>query len=70
MAALEAGGQTAAVMRVDGIPAAVLGIADRIRPAAAGAVAQITAITGIAPVLLTGDNQRAAGAAGRAGRHH
>lgn len=60
VAALEADGQTAAVMRVDGIPAAVLGIADRIRPAAAGAVAQITAVTGTAPLLLTGDNQRAA----------
>jgi heavy metal translocating P-type ATPase len=60
VAALEADGQTAAVMRVDGIPAAVLGLADRIRPAAAGAVAQITAVTGTAPLLLTGDNQRAA----------
>jgi heavy metal translocating P-type ATPase len=60
VAALEADGQTAAVMRVDGIPAAVLGIADRIRRAAAGAVAQITAVTGTAPLLLTGDNQRAA----------
>ncbi|MHB1593186.1 MAG: heavy metal translocating P-type ATPase [Streptosporangiaceae bacterium] len=60
VAALESDGQTAAVMRIDGIPAAVLGIADRIRPAAAGAVAQITAVTGTAPLLLTGDNQRAA----------
>src|SRR6185437_15014991 len=41
-------------------PAAVLGIADRIRAAAAAAIAQITAATGTAPVLLTGDNQRAA----------
>jgi P-type E1-E2 ATPase len=60
VAALEADGQTAAVMRVDGIPAAVLGLADRIRPAAAGAVTQITAVTGSVPLLLTGDNQRAA----------
>jgi cation-transporting P-type ATPase J len=60
VAALEEDGQTAAVMRIDGVPAAVLGIADRIRPAAADAVAQITGITGSPPVLLTGDNQRAA----------
>jgi heavy metal translocating P-type ATPase len=60
VAALEESGQTAAVMRIDGRPAAVLGIADRIRPAAAAVVARITAVTGTAPVLLTGDNQRAA----------
>jgi heavy metal translocating P-type ATPase len=60
VAEMEEGGQTAAVMRVDGVPVAVLGIADRIRPAAAAAVARITQLTGITPVLLTGDNERAA----------
>ncbi len=60
VAELEEDGQTAALMRVDGVPAAVLGIADRIRPAAAGAVARITTLTGAPPVLLTGDNERAA----------
>ena len=60
VAELEAGGHTAAVVLVDGVPAAVLGIADRIRPAAAGAVARITAVTGRPPLLVTGDNQRAA----------
>jgi heavy metal translocating P-type ATPase len=60
VAALEADGQTAAVMLVDGRPAAVLGVADRIRPTAAATVARITAVTGTAPVLLTGDNHRAA----------
>ena len=60
VAALENDGQTAAVMAVDGEPVAVLGIADRIRPGAAGTVAKITALTGAPPVLLTGDNQRAA----------
>jgi heavy metal translocating P-type ATPase len=60
VAGLEDGGQTAAVVRVDGAAAALLGIADRIRPAAHGAVARITAVTGSAPLLLTGDNQRAA----------
>jgi heavy metal translocating P-type ATPase len=57
---LEDSGQTAAVVRVDGTVAALLAIADRTRPAAAPAVARITAVTGTAPVLLTGDNQRAA----------
>ena len=60
VAELEDSGQTAAVMRVDGTVAALLAIADRTRPAAASAVARITAVTGAAPVLLTGDNQRAA----------
>jgi heavy metal translocating P-type ATPase len=60
VAELEEGGQTAAVVRVDGTAVALLAIADRTRPAAASAVARITALTGAAPVLLTGDNQRAA----------
>ena len=61
VAALEDDGQTAAIMLVDGKPAAVLGVADRIRPGRAGAtVKRITAVTGTAPVLLTGDNHRAA----------
>jgi heavy metal translocating P-type ATPase len=57
---LEDDGQTAAIVRAGGVPVAVLGIADRIRPAAADTVAKITEVTGSAPVLLTGDNQRAA----------
>ena len=60
VAQLEDGGQTAAVMRVDGTVAALLAIADRTRPAAVAAVARITEVTGAVPVLLTGDNQRAA----------
>jgi cation-transporting P-type ATPase J len=60
VADLEADGQTAVVMRIDGDPVAVLGVADRIRPAAAAAVTRITALTGTSPVLLTGDNERAA----------
>ena len=46
VAGLEETGQTAAVVRVDGNPVALLGIADRTRPAAAAAVARITAVTG------------------------
>jgi len=60
VAELEDSGQTAAVLRLDGTPAALLAIADRTRPAAAFAVARIIEVTGAAPVLLTGDNQRAA----------
>jgi cation-transporting P-type ATPase J len=60
VAELEDSGQTAAVVRVDGAVVSVLGIADRIRPAAAAAVAGITTLTGTAPILLTGDNPRAA----------
>jgi heavy metal translocating P-type ATPase len=70
IADLEDSGQTAAVVRVDGTPVALLGIADRTRPAAAAAVARITAVTGAAPILLTGDNARAARRlAGQVGIH-
>ncbi|MHB9863849.1 heavy metal translocating P-type ATPase [Streptomyces sp. YIM S03343] len=57
---LEADGRTAVLMTVDGAPAGVLGIADRLRPDAAATVASLTALTGAAPVLLTGDNPRTA----------
>ncbi|MYZ34420.1 MULTISPECIES: heavy metal translocating P-type ATPase [unclassified Streptomyces] len=57
---LEDGGRTAVVVLYDGVPAGVLGIADRLRPDAAATVASLTALTGTAPTLLTGDNPRAA----------
>ncbi|MFT7837126.1 heavy metal translocating P-type ATPase [Saccharothrix sp. BKS2] len=60
VAGLERTGHTAVVVRVDGSPAGVLGLADRLRPDAAATVARITALTGAPPVLLTGDNPRAA----------
>ncbi|MFC6094332.1 HAD-IC family P-type ATPase [Saccharothrix lopnurensis] len=60
VAGLERTGHTAVVVRVDGRPAGVLGLADRLRPDAAATVARITALTGAPPVLLTGDNPRAA----------
>jgi P-type E1-E2 ATPase len=60
VAELEEAGQTAVVVLIDGTPAGVLGIADRLRPGAAPVIAALTALTGTAPVLLTGDNPRAA----------
>ncbi|MEW2288695.1 heavy metal translocating P-type ATPase [Streptomyces sp. NPDC047841] len=60
VARLEAGGRTAVLVVVDGVPAGVLGIADRLRPDAAVTVAALTALTGTRPTLLTGDNARAA----------
>ncbi|MFJ9543872.1 heavy metal translocating P-type ATPase [Streptomyces sp. NPDC101225] len=59
-AELEEGGRTAVLVVVDGVPAGVLGIADRLRPDAAATVASLTALTGAAPTLVTGDNSRAA----------
>ncbi|MGW3989533.1 heavy metal translocating P-type ATPase [Streptomyces sp. NPDC004830] len=59
-AELEESGRTAVLVVVDGAPAGLLGIADRLRPDAAGTVASLTALTGAAPLLLTGDNARAA----------
>ena len=60
IAELQAGGLTAVVVTIDDRPAGVLGVEDAVRPNAAQTVAALTALTGIAPVLLTGDNARAA----------
>ncbi|MFE4517771.1 heavy metal translocating P-type ATPase [Kitasatospora sp. NPDC056783] len=57
---LEDGGRTAVLVEVDGVPVGVLGIADRLRPDAAATVTALTALTGTAPMLVTGDNPRAA----------
>ncbi|MGP3987158.1 heavy metal translocating P-type ATPase [Streptomyces sp. 3N207] len=57
---LEEAGRTAVVVLVDGRPVGVLGIADRLRPDAAEAVSALTSLTGASPVLVTGDNERAA----------
>jgi cation transport ATPase len=68
VADLEADGQTAVVMHIDGDPVAVLGVADRIRPVTVATVMRITALTSASPVLLTGDNERApASSRGRLG---
>ncbi|MGV0811947.1 heavy metal translocating P-type ATPase [Mycolicibacterium boenickei] len=57
---IEGDGATAVVVTVDGEAAGVLGLADRVRTDAAAAVARLRELTRRAPVLLTGDNVRAA----------
>ena len=57
---LESAGRTAVVVLVDGAPAGVLGFADRLRPDARATVAALTTLTGSTPILLSGDNLRAA----------
>ncbi|MFH8798864.1 heavy metal translocating P-type ATPase [Streptomyces sp. NPDC017936] len=60
VAELEEAGRTAVVVLRDRAPVGVLGIADRLRPDAAATVAALTRLTGRTPILLTGDNRRAA----------
>ncbi|MEV4395750.1 heavy metal translocating P-type ATPase [Nonomuraea sp. NPDC049607] len=60
VADLQEGGHTVVVVRVDGEVAGFLALADRMRPGAGETVAHLTALTRAAPVLLTGDNPRAA----------
>jgi heavy metal translocating P-type ATPase len=57
---IEASGRTAVLVTVDGTPAGVLGMADRLRPDAVRTVSSLTTLMGSAPVLLTGDNPEAA----------
>jgi len=47
--------RTTALVRIDGVPAAVLSIADTIKPGAREAIAQLREL-GLTPVLATGDN--------------
>lgn len=60
VADLESAGRTAVVVLIDGTPAGVLGLADRLRPNARATVAALAALTGSVPILLTGDNPLAA----------
>ena len=57
----EAAGRTAVLAGWDGEVRAVLVVADTVKPTSADAVAQLRAL-GLRPVLLTGDNRRAADA--------
>ena len=58
--AAEAAGRTAVLVGWDGAATAVLVVSDTVKPTSAEAVAQLRAL-GLRPVLLTGDNERAAG---------
>jgi len=55
----EAGGRTALLAGWDGAARAVLVVADTVKPTSAEAVAELQAL-GLRPVLVTGDNPRAA----------
>ncbi|MFJ1675250.1 heavy metal translocating P-type ATPase [Streptomyces sp. NPDC088251] len=59
-AELEEDGRTAVLVVLDGTPAGALGIADRLRADAQDTVTRLTLLTGSSPVLVTGDNPRAA----------
>jgi heavy metal translocating P-type ATPase len=60
VADLEAAGKTVVIVVADGAAAGILALADQLRPGVADTVAELAALTGTAPVLLTGDNARAA----------
>ncbi|WP_307082646.1 heavy metal translocating P-type ATPase [Streptomyces canus] len=55
-----ADGDTVVLVTGDGVPLGTLALTDRLRPHAPATTAALTALTGTAPVLLTGDNARAA----------
>ncbi|QIK10365.1 heavy metal translocating P-type ATPase [Streptomyces sp. ID38640] len=57
---LEEAGHTAVLVLCDGMPAGVLGLADQLRPDAAATVTGLRSLTGRTPMLVTGDNPRAA----------
>jgi heavy metal translocating P-type ATPase len=60
VAVLEAAGKTVVIVLVDNLAVGIMALADRLRPGAADTVAELTTLTGTTPVLLTGDNSRAA----------
>jgi cation-transporting P-type ATPase D len=53
-------GSTAVVVIVDALPVGILGLTDTVREGTEDVVRTITALTSASPILLTGDNQRAA----------
>jgi P-type Cu+ transporter len=63
-ARMAADGRTPVHVAIDGAPAAVIGIADPVRPSAAPALARLRAL-GVAPVMLTGDRAETAEAVAR-----
>ncbi|MEV6324280.1 heavy metal translocating P-type ATPase [Nocardia sp. NPDC051787] len=58
--AVQTSGYTAVVVTCEQLPIGVLAITDQLRPEATAAVRAATELTGIAPVLLTGDNRATA----------
>lgn len=60
LAPLLSAGATAAIVLLDGVAIGVLGLTDQLRPDAVESVAAMAALTAAPPVLLTGDNGRAA----------
>ena len=61
---LSAGGRTPVLVALDGRPAAVLGVADTLKPGSAAAVAELRR-RGLEVAMLTGDNPRTAAAIAR-----
>ncbi|MFI7585962.1 heavy metal translocating P-type ATPase [Spongisporangium articulatum] len=59
LAAYERDGRTVVLVSLDGEPAGLVAVGDTVKPGAADAVAQLVRL-GLTPVLLTGDNERAA----------
>jgi cation-transporting P-type ATPase D len=57
---LEDTGTTAIVVTIDGLPVGILGLVDAVREGTKDVVHTITSVTSVPPVLLTGDNHRAA----------
>ena len=55
----EADGHTVVAVALDGEPAGLLVVADRVKPSSAEAISELSGL-GLAPVLLTGDNERTA----------
>ncbi len=51
----ESAGRTAVVVTVDGRPVGVLALSDELRTGATAAIAELTALLGTTPTLLTGD---------------
>jgi len=60
LAPIVAAGATAAIVVLNGVAVGVLGLSDQVRPDAVQSVAALIALTAAPPVLLTGDNVRAA----------
>ncbi|MEU9759093.1 heavy metal translocating P-type ATPase [Streptomyces sp. NPDC047987] len=60
VARLEEDGRTVVLVALDGAPVGVLGVADRLRDDARDTVTRLSALTDAPPVLVTGDNPRAA----------